>query len=158
MKEQNNIDIKLGGTSQQTAIKAADYLISLNIGFHIPNKKHRRNLLIAYAEQGLTLYGKAFDIVKSKNNINYDSIDDIRNNFDSIIIYEIKSTAKRTVKENFKGHFFSISTAELLTAQNIKGKYKFAFVNTITKTWEELTLEDILKKSKGIYPTWSIQF
>jgi hypothetical protein len=157
---QDKIDseIKLGGTTQATAKEAAAVLLSLNKGFCIPNKTQRRNLLIAFAEKGFVLYGKAFDMVRCDMGINYDDIDEIRKNMNKLVIYEIKSTNKKSVKPNFSGYFFSISTAELLTAQNLGERYRFAFVNTLSKTYVDMSLKDIFIKARGIYPTWSVQF
>lgn len=154
----NEESIKLGGTTKSTAKKAAEYLLSLDIGFKVPSRKGRKNLLIVFAESGLTLYGKAFDIVKSTAAIDFDELAEVRKNLHSITIYEIKSTNKKSVKENFERYFFSISTAELLTAQNLKEKYRFVFVNTLTNNILDMSLQDIYKNAKGIYPSWSIQF
>jgi len=106
----------------------------------------------------LCFYSKAFDLVRCDVGVNYDDVDDIRKNLNKIVIYEIKSTNKISVKADFSGYFFSISTAELLTAQNLGERYRFAFVNTISKTYFDLSLKDIFVKAKGIYPAWSIQF
>ena len=37
---------------------------------------------------------------------------------------------------SFGGYFFSLSTAELLVAQNLGNRYRFAFVNTRTRKHE----------------------
>ena len=59
---------------------------------------------------------------------------------------------------DFRRYFFSLSTAELLVAQNLGERYRFAFVNTRTRTFVELTLQEIFARARGIYPMWSIQF
>jgi hypothetical protein len=115
-------------------------------------------LLIAFAEQGLTLYGKAFDIIKMQSSVDLNSIGSIKKHFKDILICEIKSTNRKNVKANFEGFFFSLSTAELLTAQNLKKQYLFLLVNTINESFMELKLKDIYSKAKGIYPSWSVQF
>jgi hypothetical protein len=150
--------IKLGGTTQKAAKKAAEYLLSLNQGFHVPSKAERKNIVVAFAERGLTLYSKAFDIVKSDVTIDFKELAVVRKNLRFLKIYEIKSTSNKNVKEDFGRHFFSISTAELLTAQNLRERYRFIFVNTLINSILDLSLKDIYKKAKGIYPSWSIQF
>lgn len=87
-----------------------------------------------------------------------DSSDDILRNIEHVVLFEVKSTNKATVKPDFRGYFFSLSTAELLVAQNLGKRYRFAFVNTRTRKHEELTLLDVFKRARGIYPTWSISF
>lgn len=151
-------DIKLGGNTKETAKKAAEILLSFNQGYVVPTQPHRKNLLVVFAEQGFTLYGKAFDIVRGPNDLDLGSIESIRKNFSKLFIYEIKSTAKASVKPDFGGHFFSISTAELLTAQNLGNRYRFIFVNTLTKGTKECSLQEVYAKARGIYPSWSIQF
>lgn len=142
----------------QTAKKATTILIEKNIGFSVPTAKQKRNLLMAFAGKNKVIYGKAFDAVRSKAVINFDNVEDVKKNLDKLTLYEIKSTNKSVVTTNWDKYFFSLSTAELLVAQNLKNQYKFAFVNTLTKEYVELTLAEIFAKAKGIYPTWSIMF
>ena len=150
--------IKLGGTTQAAAKRAAEYLLSLDQGFHVPSKTERKNILVAFAERGLALHSKAFDIVKSDVTLDYKVLTEVRKNLRFLVIYEIKSTSNKNVKEDFGRHFFSISPAEMLTAQNLRERYRFVFVNTLTNTVLDLSLKEIYEKAKGIYPSWSIQF
>ncbi|MEJ2041413.1 MAG: hypothetical protein P8X55_21165 [Desulfosarcinaceae bacterium] len=156
--EDSEKKIKLGGTTLAAAKKAAQYLLSLDQGFYVPSKKERKNIVVAFAERGLALHGRAFDIVKSDVTIDFKDPADVRKNLRLLKIYEIKSTSNKNVQENFGRHFFSISTAELLTAQSLRERYRFIFVNTLTNAVLDLSLKDIYKKAKGIYPSWSIQF
>lgn len=150
--------IKLGGTTHATAKKASEFLISLDVGFCTLNKKQRINVLVAYAERGFVVYGKAFDLIRCDTRINFDDVKNIRDNLSKLVIYEIKSTNKKTVKPDFSRYFFSLSTAELLTAQSLGERYRFAFVNTVTRAYEDLSLNEVFVKARGIYPSWSIQF
>jgi hypothetical protein len=93
--------IKLGGTTHATAKNASKFLLSLNKGFCVLSKKQRRNVVIAYAEAGFVLYGKAFDLIRCDLGINYDDLEDIRNKLNKLVIYEIKSTNKKIVKTDF---------------------------------------------------------
>lgn len=151
-------DIKLGGTTQTSSINAAEILLSTDLGFHIPTRTQKKNMLIAFAERGFSLNSKAFDMVRLEQGDTLKSLNEIRRCFDRMLLYEIKSTSKENVKDDFSGYFFSISMAEILMAQNLHEKYRFAFVNTLTKEWKDFTLQEIYSKAKGIYPTWSIQF
>jgi len=147
-------------SKQGTAKKAIKILVELNQGYKEPNKIERTNLLIAFAKKNKVIYGKAFDVVKVKNNskINFESLEGIEKHLDDIIIYEVKSTNKKDIKTNFEKYFFGLSTAELLVAQNLREHFKFIFVNTNSKEIMELTLKQVFEKAKGIYPVWSIQF
>lgn len=70
-----------------------------------------------------------------------------------------QQTAKRAVEFLVEsGEGFILPTAELLVAQNLGARFRFAFVNTLTRAHIELTLPEIFARARGIYPTWSIQF
>ena len=145
---------------QGTARKAVKILVELNQGYIEPNKRERINLVIAFAKRNKIIYGKAFDIVKIKGSkkIDLENIEEIERHLEYIIIYEVKSTNKKDIKQSFEKYFFGLSTAELLVAQNLKEYFKFIFVNTVTRETMELTLKQLFEKAKGIYPVWSIQF
>ena len=104
------------------------------------------------------IYGKVFDILRVKTNIELTDENEIRRHLDEIILYEIKSTSKANIWADFRGYFFSLSTAELLVAQNLGPRYRFAFVNTRTRTHMELSLPALFARSRGIYPSWSVMF
>lgn len=145
-------------TGQQTARRAVELLVKSGEGFILPTAEQRKALLFAFVQEDYIIYGKAFDIVKLKSPVDLNDSEDIRRHLDDIVIYEIKSTSKPTVKPDFRGYFFSLSTAELLVAQNLGPRFRFAFVNTLTRTHIELSLPEIFARARGIYPTWSIQF
>ena len=143
----------------RTAQNAIKILIEKNRDFKEPTKKERENLLMAYAKKNKVLYNRAFDIVKVKGkNVNLKEFEDVVSNLDRITIYEVKSTSRDNIDKKFKNYFFALTTAELLIAQSLKDHFKFIFVNTKTGDDLELTLNEIFKKSRGIYPSWSIRF
>jgi len=141
----------------QTAKRAAQILLKSGSGFVVPTAKQKRLLLIEFAKKNLVVYGKAFDVVRLDEAVNLDDAAEIGRNLAKIIICEIKSS-NRKLPVDFKGYFFALTTAELLVAQNLKQRYKFIFVNTITGTYIELTLQELFGRARGIYPTWSIMF
>jgi hypothetical protein len=145
-------------SGQQTAKAAAALLLELDAGFMIPTPKEREAILVAFVLEGYVVYGKAFDIVKLARPVRLDDASEVRRNIDAVTLYEVKSTNKESVTPTFERYFFSLSTAELLVAQNLGPRYRFAFVNVRTKRHAELTLREVFAKAKGIYPTWSIQF
>ncbi len=141
----------------QTAKKAVQILVNKDVGFVKPTKNQKRNLLVEFAKHNKVIYGRAFDVVKLKGNVDLDDASSIARNLENIILYEIKSS-NRTLPEDFEGYFFALTTAELLVAQNLGSNYKFAFVDTTTGNHRELTLQKVFAKAKAIYPTWSIRF
>ncbi|MCC6521951.1 MAG: hypothetical protein IT373_04765 [Polyangiaceae bacterium] len=145
-------------SGQQTAKAAAAVLLELDAGFHVPSAKEREAILVAFVLEGYVVYGKAFDIVKTTTPFDMSDAAEVRKNLDALTLYEIKSTSKDGVTHTFERYFFSLSTAELLVAQNLGPRYRFAFVNVRTRTHIELSLREVFAKAKGIYPTWSIQF
>ena len=141
----------------QTAKKAAKILLQSESIFVVPTANQKRKLLVEFARQNLVVYGKAFDIVKLVDKVNLDDPSEIARNLNKIILCEVKSS-NRKLPEDFRGYFFALTTAELLVAQNLKQRYKFIFVNTVTGSFIELTLQELFGRARGIYPTWSIMF
>ncbi len=149
-------------TSGSRTAKEAKKILVKNYsveGFRETSDRTRRNLLVAFAKQGKVIYGKAFDLVKCSRNLNLDSRDEIRKQeLDQIEIIEVKATRNSRVRPGFGNYFFSLSTAELLTAQSLGNQYHFVFVNIRTNEKCEMTLHQILSKAKNFYPTWSVTF
>jgi hypothetical protein len=141
----------------QTAKRAAQILLRYKAGFVVPSKSQKKLLLVEFARRGFVVYGKAFDIIKLSGEVDLDDAGDIERNINNIVLCEIKSTGRR-LPESFKGYFFALTTAELLVAQNLKERYKFVLVNTATRGYVEMTLQELFARARGIYPTWSIMF
>jgi len=143
---------------KQTANKAVQILLTKDKGFKLLNSSEKKKLAIAFTSKNMVIYGKAYDIIQCKKKIDFSDVKEIERNLDSIIVYEIKSTNRKDIKPNFNGYFFDLTTAELLVAQSLKNHFKFIFVNTITKEFTILNLNQVFAKSKGIYPKWAIRF
>jgi hypothetical protein len=141
----------------QTAKRAASILLRSNSGFVVPTARQKRLLLVEFARRNLIVYGKAFDVVKLSGAVDLNDASDVERNIDSIVLCEIKST-NRKLPQDFKGYFFALTTAELLVAQNLKKRFKFILVNTSTAKYTELTLQELFRRARGIYPTWSVMF
>jgi hypothetical protein len=141
----------------QTAKNAAQILLQSRSGFLVPTAKQKRLLLVEFARRNLVVYGKAFDVVKVAGNLDLDDSSEIAAKLDKIALCEVKSS-NRKLPEDFRGYFFALTAAELLVAQNLKERFKFIFVNTVTGTFVELTLQELFARARGIYPTWSIMF
>lgn len=144
-------------SGQATAKKAAAMLVAKNIGYTIPTRSQKRNLLVAFAGKGKVLYGQAFDIIKSTQPVNLGDVNDIRAHFDQITIAEIKSTRK-SLGPDFSGYFFALTAGEVLVAQSLREQYRFVLVNTTSSKYLELSLTEVFARARGIYPTWSIAF
>lgn len=145
-------------SSQQTAKKAAEFLVKTEPLIFIPTKKEKKNLLMAFAQMNKVVYGNAFDVVRLDKHFDMSDLEAVKNNLKHITLIEVKSTSRENVDSNFSGYFFGLTTAELLVAQNLGDKYRFIFVNTLTGNCIELKLNEIFAKAKGIYPQWSISF
>ncbi len=141
-----------------TEKKAAEILVNKGIGFVIPTAKQKKILAQVFVGHDYIIYGKAFDIIKVSKPIDLDNYQNVEDNIEDIVLYEIKSTNRENINNYFDKYFFGLTTAELLVAQNLKSKYKFIFININTEEYLELTLREVFAKAKGIYPTWSIQF
>ena len=145
-------------SNQQTAKKALTILVNSHKGFVLLSPKEIQTLLVAFARKKMVLYGRAFDIVKTSKKIDFTNEKEILANLKHITVCEVKSTNRKDLRQDSKGYFFDFTTAELLVAQSLKDRYKIVFVNTITKHFEEMTLNQVFAKAKGIYPKWAIRF
>lgn len=145
-------------SEKQTANKAVEILLDKKIGFKILSPKEKKNLAIVFVRKNMVIYGNAYDIIRCRKKIDFDNEKEIEDKLDAISVYEIKSTNRKDMKRDFSGYFFDLTTAELLVAQSLKEHFKFAFVNTITEEYLELSLNEVFAKSKGIYPKWAIRF
>jgi hypothetical protein len=143
---------------KQTAKLAIKILLELDVGFHLPTNRERDALLVGFAMRRKVLYGAAFDIVRCRESVNLTDSASIAANISSVTTYEIKSTNKAATRPDFGGYFFDLTTAELLVAQSLGDQYRFAFVNTLSRMWVEMTLNQIFQRARKIYPKWAISF
>jgi hypothetical protein len=139
-----------------TARRAAQMLVEKQLGFILPTPKQKKNIVVAFVKRDMIVYGRAFDIVKLIAPIDLDDLSEIEARINKIQLFEIKSTRKDKINANFHGYFFSLTAAEVLVAQSLKQQFKFALVNTLTKHYVELSLNELFGRAKGIYPSWSI--
>jgi hypothetical protein len=143
-----------------TARRAAQILVRLKLGYITPTAAQKKKIVIAFAKRGSVVYGKAYDIVRIHNGtkVDLDDQESIERGLDSLILYEIKSTHRKSIGPDFDKYFFALTTAELLVAQSLKEQFRFVFVNVISRQHKELTLREVLAKARGFYPQWSILF
>lgn len=152
-----NTALPLRQSGGSTAKKAAQLLVSKNIGYIVPTARQKKNLVIAFAKRDMIVYGKAFDVLHLKGRVNLDSLEEVESRLDNITLCEIKST-NQEFGNDFRGYFFALTAAEVLVSQSLKERFRFIFVNTITGVHLELPLNQVFAKARGIYPTWSISF
>ena len=141
----------------KTAKKAARMLLDSNSGFIVPTAGQKLNLLVELAKRNVVIYGKAFDILKLSEYVDLDDPVAIGRNLEKITFCEIKSSSRK-LPDDFRGYFFALTGAELLVAQNLKQRFKFVLVNIQSGAHVELSLQELLGRARGIYPTWSIMF
>ena len=144
--------------SQQTAKRAIAILEAKGLGFRAPTAKERDALLAGFAMQQKVIYGAAFDIIQTSQDVDLVDPIDIAAKLDAITLFEIKSTNRAEIGPDFRQYFFNLSTAELLVAQSLGEQFRFAFVNTLTGDHSEMTLREVFAKARGIYPSWSTKF
>jgi hypothetical protein len=150
--------------AQETAKQAKEWLITKRQqrGYRAVDRNERVKVVQAFAAHNKVVYGQAFDLVRISAGADpkFFDLDDLTAAVarKEIILIEVKaSRIERTGSGQFGGHFFSISTAELLVAQSLGDLFKFAFVNTKTEEAYEVSLQQIYRRAKAIYPTWSIR-
>jgi hypothetical protein len=140
-----------------TARRAAEILAGKGLGFAVPTAKQKKNLVVAFAKRDMIVYGKAFDIVRLSGQVDLNDLAEVERHLQQLTLYEIKSTVKEC-RDDFGGHFFSLTAAEILVSQSLREQFKFVFVNVQTGNHLELSLSQMFARAKGIYPGWSISF
>lgn len=142
----------------QTAKRAAALLVARDEGYHLPSRQERNALLVGFAMHRRVLYGAAFDVVRLSGPVDLSDAQAIASFISSITVCEIKSTNRRSIREDLKGYFFNITAAELLTAQSLGSQYRFLFVNALTGEHVEMSLNDVFGRARAMYPAWHIRF
>ncbi|MFN0252536.1 MAG: hypothetical protein ACKV2T_37010, partial [Kofleriaceae bacterium] len=130
-------------SNQRTAKRAAQIIVEDRVGFVVPTARQRVAILQAFAREEQVVYGKAFDIVQKPDGMDLDDPESIHRFIDKLLVCEIKSTNNTAVKKKFAGYFFAITAGEMLTAQSLGERYRFVFVNTLTREYMDLTLREI---------------
>ena len=113
---------------------------------------------MGFAMRGFALPGAAYDIVKIDGDVDLSDRNSIGTNLDAITLFEIKSTNRASVKDDLKGYFFNITAAELLVAQALGERFKFAFVNVLTHSFLQLSLTEVMARCRAFYPAWHVRF
>ncbi len=128
--------------------------------FRNPTKAQRRNLAMAFAGRDKIVYGRAFDAVRISHEVevDLDELASVESNLRDLTLYEVKSTNRKNLKDDFKGYFFALTAAELLVAQSLGDQFRFLLIHTLSGARLELSLQDLLKRARSIYPSWSVLF
>jgi hypothetical protein len=133
-----------------------------HLGYRAVDAHERVRLAQAFAARKKIVYGQAFDLVRVTpgSDVSFSDLDALTEAVAGgrVVLIEVKaSRVSRTGTGHFGGHFFSVSTAELLVAQSLGDLYKFAFVNADKQEGYEVSLQQVYGRAKAIYPTWSIR-
>ncbi|GGL07684.1 hypothetical protein [Deinococcus radiotolerans] len=153
-------EIEIDTSSNKRTARTATRLIMRELkNCYEPSNEERSAICVAFARKGKPVYGKAFDLFQMTAQHPRSAAGiELAIQHGELRLLEVKSTGRARIDEEFSGYFFSLSTAELLVAQALGDLYQFAFYNTTTKTLRMHPLNEIYKKAKGVYPTWSIRF
>ena len=150
-------------TNQKTAQAAVAILRTHPLKyFTLDSRAHKRNLAQAFAREDKPVYGQAYDMVRvvGDGQVDFNSVDDIHAKWRRIVLCEVKATNRAKVDADFSGHFFSLSTAELLVAQKLGPNFEFVFVRVGKGRGDvlPLTLQQVYARAMAIYPAWSVRF
>ncbi len=115
---------------------------------------------MAFAAEEKILYGKAFDALRVPDglDVDLDDLESVEANLDQLVLYEIKSTNRKNLGDDFRGYFFALTAAELLVAQSLGEQFRFLLIHTLTGDRLELTRQALFQKARAIYPSWSVLF
>jgi len=105
-----------------------------------------------------TLPCSAFDAVKVDGDVLFGDPVALAAELGRVTIFEVKSTNRAEMRGDLARYFFNITAAELMAAQSLGTQYRFAFVNTLTKSILQMSLHEVLARAKAFYPAWHIRF
>lgn len=150
---ENNRSKKLFATERS----AKQYLCKADGRYRIPLSSQKKALLVGFAMCGKALTGSAYDAVRLEYDIDLDDPEAIARDNAAITLIEIKSTVQEAIGPDLRGYFFNITSAELMVAQSLKDQYRFVFLNLARGDWQELSINEVLSRSKAIYPAYHIR-
>lgn len=115
---------------------------------------------MAFAARDKIIYGRAFDAVRfvDRPPIDLDDLAAVEANLDRLLLYEVKSTNRTNLGNDFRGYFFALTSAELLVAQSLGDQFRFLLIHTLTGHRIELDLRGVFRRARSIYPSWSVLF
>jgi hypothetical protein len=115
---------------------------------------------MAFAGQDKIVYGRAFDAVRIPPGVevDLDELVSVEANLHHLMLYEVKSTNRKNLEDDFRGYFFALTAAELLVAQSLGTQFRFLLVHTLSGARLELSLQELLSRARSIYPSWSVLF
>lgn len=114
--------------------------------------------MVSYAERGIALVPTAFDAVRLDPDIELTDLEAVKANLDAVTLLEIKSTNQEKIGPDLEGYFFNNTSAELMVAQSLGNRHRFAFVNTAHGEVQELSLQQVLGKVQAMYPAFHLRF
>lgn len=151
-----NAEVRTYESGLSTAKRAVS-ILAQGGGYRAPTGRERRAIAMAFAGAGRVVYGQAFDVLKveGEDPIDLANAEDVSAQLRRITLCEVKST-NRDLDEDFRGYFFSLSTAELLVAQSLGAQFLFLLVNVRSGRVLPLRLQELYGRARAIYPGWSI--
>lgn len=119
----------------------------------------KRAIAAAFAANGLPVPGQAFDAVSTHEldePLDFKDTRRLREQCRQLVLLEVKATNRVAVPRDFTGFFFAITTGELLAAQKLGERYRFALVHLVHREVRLSSLRELMRRTKAIYPSWSV--
>lgn len=158
----NATDTPIRDSNKRTAERAKTWLVNRHgeKGYRGVDASERIRIAQAFAAMNKVVYGQAFDLVRvvPGTPLDFSDLSAVTAHVRNGLVHLVEVKATRIARgDHFRGHFFSISTAELLVAQSLGTLFRFAFVDVMSEQCFEVSLQQIYARAKAIYPTWSIR-
>lgn len=163
MLESESASEIVDANSQQTAIKAKRFMLSIDSNLFDPSSKERRNIKEACAIAGIKIRGRAYDVIRLRNGLTKDAFVKsglLKDKLQDFVFVELKGTKGMSrIGDNFENFFFGITASEQALAETLgPDRYEFILVNIFKERHLKVTLTDLLVRSEGRqYPTLNIQ-
>lgn len=107
------------------------------VGYVRPSAKQRANVVAAYKRCGLAVHNRGFDVVRAEVRPYLDSVAELVKRIDELRLFEVKTCGearKAKVSPGYKGLGFTLTSKELENAKALGARYRFLFVNLLTRS------------------------
>lgn len=109
-----------------------NYIIMEKYGYFRPTPLERRTIKECFKKINITIYGNGYDLIdtKTKDYLNSGILD---KHINDILLYELKTTWRKQIPEDFKGFGFGVTFNELKNYLQLGDKFKLIFLNGVTE-------------------------
>ncbi|PKG56343.1 hypothetical protein [Shewanella sp. GutDb-MelDb] len=118
-----------------------------------------KHLISELSKTGINIKRTSFDAIAIPvgNKVDFSSPKSIADHIKEMVFIEIKTTNKKSVKEDFTGYFFAFTEGELNAAEQLGEQHQVALVNKRTGNIVMSSIPRLLTRAKSMNWQVSVQ-